>query len=80
MNAKSITHSRINMYLCLIDSFVILHLILGNEKGVKPFGCLFSTLVPPSNHTLNKQEQFTPSSGREPSELLALSVEFGGFV
>ena len=37
--------------------------------------CSFSTLVPPSNLTLNKQEQFTPI-GREPSEQLALSVEF----
>jgi hypothetical protein len=37
--------------------------------------CLFSILVPPSNLTLNKQEQFTPMR-REPSEQLALSVEF----
>ena len=54
--------------------------LLRIRKGRQPSDCLFSTLVPPSNLTQNKQEQFTPS-GREPSELLAPCVsEFGGFV
>ena len=34
--------------------------------------------LPPSDHALNKQEQFTPPYGREPSELLALSANIGG--
>lgn len=32
--------------------------------------------LPPSDLTPNKQEQFTPPYGREPSELLALALEY----
>ena len=46
--------------------------VIKKTKKASTIPCLFSTLVPPSNLTQNKQEQFTPLTGREPSELLAL--------
>ena len=49
-------------------------LCLRIKKGVQPSDAYSLIWLPPSDLTQNKQEQFTPPYGREPSELLALCV------
>ena len=46
------------------------------RKGVQPSDAYSLSWLPASDLDINKQEQFTPPYGREPSELLALTCEY----
>ena len=46
------------------------------RKGVQPSDAYSLSWLPASDLDINKQEQFTPPYGREPSELLALMSEY----